>query len=227
MTNILITVTLFLVSLSTCSFAGGKNFIKAKVPPVSVDSWSGFYIGSEVGATHTKGDVVILDPSEFTIKANGGDFGLFAGYNWLQDETLLFGVEIDLLQGTTKKRVDDKLEEHPNGEYELKETLHGAIVSRVGKVIDDKYLAYVTFGASWTRLKVLSNPSTTKSKIAIVPGLTVGSGVEMKFSEALHFRLEYRYNHYKRANFVHQAIGASNIKYKSHMIQLGVSYKFN
>ena len=220
------TLPLLLLSLATLSFGGGKSFTEAKSPPIRVDSWSGLYVGSEVGATHSQGDVVILDPSEFVMKANGGDFGLFTGYNWLQDGTLLLGVEVDLLQGTTKKRVDDRLEEHPNGEYQLKETLHGAIVSRVGKVIDDKYLTYMTFGASWTRLKVLSTPSATKSKIAIVPGLAVGSGVEMKFSEALHFRLEYRYNHYKKANFVHQSIGASNIKYKSHNLHLGASYHY-
>jgi len=216
---------LLLIVLMSASWGGGKNVVKAKVPPISIDSWGGTYLGLQGGAAFTKGDVVILDPSEFTIKPNGAIAGIFIGYNWSLPENLLIGIEADIDALSVKKSVANGVENHP-GIYKVKENYNGSLRLRVGKVFEDKYLPYITLGSVWTRLKVISIPSKTESKITITPGLTVGSGFEMKLTNQLNGRIEYRYNHYKKADFEHEGIGVSNIKYKSHILQVGISYRF-
>ena len=216
---------LLMVCLITPNWAGGKNIIKAKVPPIRVDSWSGVYFGIQGSVVSSKGDVVVLDPSEFTIKPKGGSVGLFLGYNWSLPENTLLGIEADINALSVKKSLSNGLENHP-GIYKLKEGYNGSIRARIGKIIQDKYLPYLTFGTVWTHLKVSSIPSKTKAKIAITPGFTAGSGLEFKVTDRVNARIEYRYNHYKKADFVHEGIGASNIKYKSHILQIGASYNF-
>ncbi len=214
-----------MISLITPNWAGGKNVIKAKVPPIRVDSWSGVYFGLQGGAVASKGDVVILDPSEFTMKPKGSSVGLFLGYNWSLAENTLLGLEADINVLSVKKSLSNGLENHP-GIYRLKEGCNGSLRVRIGKILKDKYLPYLTVGTVWSHLKVSSIPSKTKAKITITPGLTVGSGLEFKVTNRVNARIEYRYNLYKKADFLHEGIGASNIKYKSHMLQIAASYHF-
>ncbi len=214
-----------MISLITPNWAGGKNVIKAKVPPVRVDSWSGVYFGLQGGAVASKGDVVILDPSEFTLKPKGATIGLFVGYNWSLPENTLISLEADINALSINKGLSNGLENHP-GIYKLKESFNGSLRVRIGKILKDKYLPYLTVGTVWSHLKVSSIPSKTKAKITITPGLTVGSGLEFKVTNRVNARIEYRYNFYKKADFLHEGIGASNIKYKSHMLQIAASYHF-
>jgi len=223
----LILSTAAIAAMVTISWAGG-NVVPphVDVPPVVTDNWSGAYAGIQVGGVFGKAtvDIPAYKTSSFDLKPDGVAGGLFAGYNWLGQNGVLFGVEADINGISADKVGDSKYTGHPET-YKVKQYWDASLRLRTGKVIDDKYLPYLTLGVAWTRLGTSYNPSTYGVKKKTVSGFTIGTGVEMKLTNKVNARIQYRYTDYSKANFMHA--GPSSVKYKSHMIQAGVSYKFN
>jgi len=217
------------VLLGFVGYSGGNVVPPPMQPPVVQDDWSGAYAGVQVGAVLGKGDVSIPEyPSNFTLKPNGFAGGLFAGYNWLKEGNFLLGVEADINGiSADKSHLSGYSDRRGKETYKLKEYWDASLRVRFGKVIDDKYLPYITTGVAWTKLgasyKIGNDVSETKKKT--VAGFTIGTGIEMKLTNKVNARIQYRYSNYSKANFMHA--GPSSVKYKSHMIQAGFSYKFN
>ena len=249
MKKILLSVTVA-AALGSTAMAGG-DYVPA-VPVAPMDSWSGPYVGAHVGYIWGDADVTI-DASP-TLHANGLDVdgllgGVFAGYNWRLRDNWLVGVEVGF---NWISNDDEKLfhqEDTPDigygpgwekYYYKVKQDWEASIVGRVGKIVDDTWLPYVLAGATWTKLKgryrsevydpAISNTikkDQSKWGSDTVMGFTLGLGVEYKFNEDLHGRLEYRYNDYQKADLKHGGTWPdSHIDYNSNVITAGIVYKF-
>ncbi|NPA28423.1 MAG: porin family protein [Epsilonproteobacteria bacterium] len=221
--------------------AGGKIVEEAYTPPVPVPTWTGPYIGLKIGYIKGDGDINLkstninttFSPNSFTLKPDGVDGGLYAGYNWESPSGWLFGIEgdFDLMSADEKKSITQT--DYPAGiaaggirntnEYKLKQKWDASLRLRVGKVIDDKWMPYITGGITWARLEATYN-GNKDSKTAT--GWTLGAGVEVKFTNNLFGRIQYRYSDYEKEDFSHGNGITSTVDYKSHSIVAGIHYKF-
>ncbi len=194
---------------STAVVAGGDI---APVAPAPADSWSGFYIGAQAG--YIWGDA---DTGIGSYNVDGFAGGLYAGYNWLLQDGFLVGIEADgnWMSGDDKLTVGSI-----SGTIEQK--WESSLRLRVGKVIDDTWMPYVTGGVAWTKLDY--DFGTGGSGSDTYTGWTVGGGIEYKLTENVHAKLEYRYADYGDKSI--PVAGVGKIDYTSHQVYLGVSYKF-
>jgi outer membrane immunogenic protein len=216
------------VALVTVSWAGGNVQPPQNPPAVVTDSWSGPYVGLQAG--YLTGKATVGDP--FTVKPSGIAGGLFAGYNWLTPDNLLYGVEADI-NGVSADKSKVLTQNYDMGDitvlssatYKFEQNWDASLRLRVGGVVQDKYLIYATGGATWAGVKAsytAGNDTTSEKKT--LSGWTLGAGVEMKVTDNINARLQYRYSSYGKKYF---NLGPSSVKYKTHMIQAGVSYKFD
>jgi outer membrane immunogenic protein len=195
------------------------------VAPAPMDSWSGFYVGIQAGGIWGNADVDIpAYPSSFSLDPDGFVGGFYAGYNWLLDNNLLIGVEVE---GNIISADDEGLSGGGGGEtYKVEQNWDIALLARLGMVIDDTYMPYILGGAAWTQLETSYNPAApgVGSSKDTVNGWTIGAGLEMKLTENLHARVQYRYTDYDTGNFMH--LGPSSVDYDDHRVTVGISYRF-
>ncbi|ADV46928.1 outer membrane protein [Nitratifractor salsuginis] len=209
------------VALSSFAMAGGDI---VPVAPAPADSWSGFYVGLQAGGIWGNADVNIpAYPSNFSLDPDGFGGGVYAGYNWLLENDFLIGLEV---AGNFISADDEGLSGGMGGEkYKVEQNWDAAILLRIGKVIDDTWMPYVTGGVAWTELETSYIPDGGwGSKKDTVNGWTIGAGVEMKLTTNIHARIEYRYTDYDTAQFVHA--GPSNVDYNDNRVMVGISYRF-
>ena len=220
---------------------GGGDYVPA-VTPVTVDEWSGPYIGLQAGYTWGDADVAYVTgyngpptawfpPATYTSDPDPDGFlgGIYAGYNRLLQDNWLIGIEGDWsissaddtaavkdANGNTLSNVTTKVEQNWDASLRL----------RAGKVIGD-YLPYVTAGIAWTDLDVtLDNGTNTYTDSMTFTGWTIGAGLEMKISENLHGRIQYRYTDYgDETGTINNNIPVK-VDYNSHMVTVGLSYRF-
>ena len=187
-------------------------------PPIPVFSWTGFYVGGQVGygfgedhlnngLTHPHGVI------------GGGHIGYnFAGIPGFGLGTggLVFGVEGDV-DGTDYR---DTV-----GTATLKNNIQGSARGRLGFAVD-RALFYATGGAAFAEFKttyaapVFAAPSSTRV------GYTVGGGVEYAITTQWSLRAEYRYSDF--GSFT-DTVGAVANRRRETMqrAQVGFSYKFD
>ena len=252
MKKILLSVTVA-AALGSMAMAGG-DYVPA-VPVAPMDSWSGPYVGAHVGYIWGDADVTIDDwngPGQ-DAHANGLNVdgflgGVFAGYNWRLQDDWLVGVEVGFnWMSNDDEKMFESYDSNPGAPdygyiknyYKVKQDWEASIVGRVGKIMEETYLPYILAGISWTKLEgrykheeqQINGWTTSESNwdSDTVMGFTVGVGVEYKFNENLHARLEYRYNNYQKADLHHQFMGRdldSHIDYNTNVITAGIVYKF-
>ncbi len=206
------------VALSSFAIAGGDI-----APVMPADNWSGFYVGVQMGGIAGNADVSIPSyPSSFGLDPDGVAGGIYAGYNWLLDNDWLIGIEVS---GNFISSDDEGLSGNGTERYRLEQNWDAAILLRIGKVIDDTWMPYITGGAAWTELEA-SYPGTTRgSSKDTISGWTLGAGIEVKLSTNIHARIEYRHSDYGTAHFSNGGV-VSNVDYKDDRIMFGISYRF-
>ena len=230
-----ITVSVLVSSL----YAGGKLVEPQYVPPIPVvtDIWSGSYVGAQLGFIAGKGKVTansltkVLKPSGFTA-------GVFAGYNWHSKDDILFGIEGDINYISAKKSLIYSSRRGAFSTFKpplkidmkLRQYWDASLRARLGKVIDNKYLPYVTAGVAWTRvgLSYPGAPSPFSSvKKKTLTGWTVGAGLEVKVDKNVNVRIQYRYSNYGKETIKHGTLNSTLKDFKTHSIRAGISYSFN
>jgi outer membrane immunogenic protein len=176
-----------------------KAPVYTKAPPIEVFSWTGFYIGANlgVGSARASSNIMTMDTSQTLTGVIGGGQ---VGYNW-QSGRWIFGVELDG-QGSSQ---DDTF----NG------TIGGGAVSqatslpwfmtargRIGYAIAPMWMIYVTGGGAWGEVKsVVTAPavgSTTWDETR--GGWVVGAGIEGAINRQWSWKAEY----------LHVDLGSSN-----------------
>jgi outer membrane immunogenic protein len=261
--------------------------LKAPPPAVVVSSWTGLYIGGELGAqwgdanwtTTCLGLIDVLctwdgqripsrivngqpvlnpfnvdasSPHKFNLLA--ARLGTYVGYNWQFAPNWLVGVEADLgfaWQDGNKQTTAGIVGCAINclgvpGPGIDSTTVHmqwdSALRARLGYLATPDLLLYVAGGAAFQAVGMnlkcgplpanpwcVANRSVTNTDI--LPGWTVGGGVEYKYMRNWVLRGEYRYsefNTFKTVIFPHTGDDTfANTKWRTHIATVGISYLFN
>lgn len=230
---------LAIVALSSLANAGGKLVAPPTVPsiPVVTDIWSGPYVGVQIGGVSSKTDVdIAVYNYKGNYKLSGFSGGVFAGYNILSTNDILFGVEADInyISADKSKTVYrgntnfSFLSVNSTVNYKLRQYWDASLRARIGKVIDNKYLPYITAGAAWTKVGA-SYPGTTVGSVKkkTLSGWTAGAGIEVKINKNLNARIQYRYSDYGDKTFQHSTVTSKLKNFKTHSIRAGLSYTFH
>ena len=222
----------------------GKAPMVAPPPPFS---WSGCYLGGNVGAK--KGSLdgeAVLDPVLFpgapVLVFGGGDsetgfiYGGQAGCQW-QTGALVFGVEGDF-DGTNLERTfvatDFVGPFVPGDAFSLSNDWQASFRGRLGWAFD-RLLIYATGGIAWANFEataaLVGLPIISADKT--LTGWTIGGGGEWAFTPNWSLGLEYRLTQFDREGFGLGAllVGAPpfsvNAELETHEITARLNYRFN
>jgi outer membrane immunogenic protein len=214
--------------------------VYAKAPPIIEPfSWTGFYLGGDVGGAWAKSDGTLTNadgffPVPYSLNPSGVIGGGFLGFNY-QINQLVLGVEgdwqADDLSSTSGPLAPDI------GPYSISTKLdsYGSARARLGYAVDH-WLFFGTGGAafgSWSTSYALtgSAPFVTNST-GIRAGWTAGGGVEYAFTRNWLGRVEYRHTDLGTTSFV---AGSDTVppnaaetgnKVTVDDVRAGVAYKF-
>jgi outer membrane immunogenic protein len=180
----------------------------APIAELPVASWAGPYAGLNLGygfsgRTEEPGN---------TIDTDGFIGSGFAGYNW-QTDNFVFGGEAELGYNGVKGS---------NAGTESKSGLEGSLRARLGYAVTPEILLYGTAGGAGQSLKVTEGGVSDKNTML---GWTAGVGTDIKLTDNVFGRVEYRYTDYGSDDFT-TGSGTRSIDSKDNRITFGVGMKF-
>lgn len=201
--------------------------VKAAMVPVQMFSWTGFYIGGNVGwgwasnsFDYTTGG---FSYGYDVGNANGVFGGLQAGYNFQFANNVVVGAEADLEFadiGQTNLLVGG-----PVGGTLASTSVDnfGTIRGRLGYAMD-RFLPYFTGGAAWANTSF--NAPWGVSSDGTRWGWTIGGGAEYAIANNWTVKAEYLYLDYgnKHVNYLNGDSASSGLTMNT--VKAGVNYKF-
>ncbi len=228
--------------------------VYAPPPPIPVFTWTGFYVGGQVGyefgksnaASTIAGTGALLDAtsankngviggahvgylfSTQSLPVIGSFFGQNGGFGFGTGGVI--GIEGDV-DGTSARA--NSFLPVAGVTDSARENIQGSVRGRLG-VAFDRALFYATGGAAFGSLQnnYFNNAtgafdSRTNTRV----GYTVGGGVEYAFTNNLSARVEYRFTDFGRFtdNLVNSTGGVVNVTHREtdNRVQAGFSYKFD
>lgn len=177
-----------------------------EVPPLN--TWSGPYAGVTLGYGFSGR---ANEPGN-EIRTDGFLGGGFAGYNF-QTDNFVAGVEADLGYGGFSG---------DNAGTEVDGGMNGSLRARLGYAVTPDILPYITAGGAAQSLKVTEGGVSDRNTML---GWTAGVGTDVKITDQVFGRVEYRYSDYGNEDFTTGG-GTREIDAKDHRIQFGIGMKF-
>jgi outer membrane immunogenic protein len=199
----------------------------APLPPAI--SWTGFYIGGNVGGAWSNTDATDQNGRNFFSDTVAGVVGGGQiGYNW-QINNWLIGVEGDF-NGSSQREsgaIIDPLTGAAVADAEAKVQWFATARGRLGYV-NGPWLIYATGGAAWVNFEASVNvpgigsvsDETTRS------GWTVGGGVEWMFLPKWSAKLEYLFIDVGDRTFDDGNGNNMNVKLQENVVRVGLNYHF-
>ncbi|TGQ46652.1 MULTISPECIES: outer membrane protein [unclassified Mesorhizobium] len=181
----------------------------APIAELPVASWAGPYAGLSVGygfSGHAKAEDIGVN-----VGTDGVVGGVFGGYQW-QQENFVYGAEADIGYNGVKGESDD---------IEAKGGFEGSLRARLGYAVTPEILLYGTGGGALKNQKMedhLTGDSDTNTML----GWTAGVGTDIKITDNVFGRVEYRYTDYGSKNFD----GIGDVKSTDNRVTFGVGMKF-
>jgi outer membrane immunogenic protein len=175
-------------------------------PPLN--TWEGPYAGVSVGYGFA-GDT---STATGDFDTDGFVGGVFAGYNF-QSGMFVYGLEGDA--GYSNFTGDD-------GITEAETSFEGSIRARAGVAVTDDVLLYGTAGGAAQRLEI-SDPFGSDDNAML--GWTAGAGVDVKLTEQVFGRLEYRYTDFGSEDF-NTGSGVQSVESSNNRVSIGLGMKF-
>jgi outer membrane immunogenic protein len=190
-----------------------------------VFSWTGFYIGANVG--YSSAQFRYVDPTgtfaNTSLTMPGIFGGIQGGYNW-QMNSLVLGVEADIQANSANKRFPLSA----TTGFRDSVPMFGSLRARAGFAAD-RALFYVTGGLGYATLSTkfydTVTPANNLSASTTRFGYTVGAGIEYAITNNWTVKGEYLYYGFSntRPGFTATDRLTSNI----HTVKLGVNYLFS
>ncbi len=192
-------------------------------PPPPAFSWSGVYIGGQVG--YDWGTSSFHDVAAFpSLSQSGVVGGVHIGYNY-QVSQFVFGLEGDVNGASTR---DSNFSAGLN--YGLRENIDASIRGRVGYAFD-RVLIYATGGGAYGSFHTSYNDGVAFDSFnSGRVGWTVGGGLEYAIDNNWSVRAEYRYTDYGRVTdspVFSDLSGFVAHHIRDNRVQAGFSYKFD
>ena len=207
-----IAVALGLFALSGTAFAADvvseEPPAPAPVAELPVASWAGPYAGISAGYGFS-GHAKVHDGGP-DIKTKGFVGGVFGGYQW-QQENFVYGAEADLGYNGVK---GDSAGVNSKGGFE------GSLRARLGYAVTPEILLYGTGGGALKNQKI-SVPGDSDSNTML--GWTAGVGTDIKITDNVFGRVEYRYTDFGSKSF--DSVG-TKVKESDNRVTFGVGMKF-
>lgn len=180
----------------------------APIAELPVASWAGPYAGVNLGYGFSGR---VKEPGN-SISTDGFLGGAFVGYNYQMDN-LVLGAEGDIGYNGIKG---------DNAGTKAKAGLEGSLRARLGYAISPDILLYGTAGGAAQSLKVTEGGLSDRNTML---GWTAGAGSDIKFTDNVFGRVEYRYTDYGKESFT--TGGATrDVDSRDHRINFGVGMKF-
>jgi len=205
----------------------------AYIPPPPVFTWTGFYIGGQIGYGFGTNSVqpftaAGLLGTPYSYSQNGVVGGAHIGYNY-QVAQFVFGLEGDV-EGTGISR-----NLAPFGTVFSNSTsipIQGSARGRIGFAVD-RALFFATGGAAFASIRdsyfgvlIPGGSTSTLSKSRV--GWTVGGGIEYALTNNWTIRGEYLYTDYGHyTDFPTSTAFSYNHHLTENKVELGFSYKFD
>ncbi|WP_036259442.1 outer membrane protein [Methylocapsa aurea] len=224
------------------------------LPPAPIFTWTGLYIGGQVGYGWGRDSATLFDPgtpdiiipdqgvipgipaTSFPINFNPGGVigGAHLGYN-LQIGQWVAGLEGDVNGTSISQNFGAGF--LTGSTFTTRANVQGSIRLRAG-IAFDRVLLFATGGAAFTGLETsystflgYDNLSRTRA------GWTVGGGIEYAITNNWSIQAEYRYSDFGRyTDYLINSFPApsllfpgANVKhhYTQNQVQIGFSYKFD
>jgi outer membrane immunogenic protein len=221
---------------------------------VTPDLWSGFYLGAQAGymqGTGSDSDLCFSDTGVgsgcfsdaddgFDISDNNMDgvtVGGYVGYNYRIDQVVL-GLEGDAnwdnANGSSSVLGSLNYDTGINWDFSVR--------ARLGLVVDERALLYVTGGPSWVNTDVDTNLGIGVADVANFKsgdestefGWVLGAGAEYAITEHLSMKAEYLHGWYGDADLdlFEFSDGVDNTKYvlkqnlQTNVVRVGLAYHF-
>jgi opacity protein-like surface antigen len=204
-------VIVCLIILNTqVSFAQDKK--------INLKSWEGSYAGLGYSDSKLVDDHIEVRTSTGVANGYTGNISsikkipsIFIGYNWVDEKKLLSGLEFSIEKRNFFKNdfqyfngvVDTTFPTNVKSEgygYSLK--------GRIGEVINDQTLIYVTGGIAIVPIErkfcsiSCSDPARTDTYKRNERGLILGLGLEHKFQGDISLKFDYEHRQYETPDFV-------------------------
>lgn len=180
----------------------------APVAELPVASWAGPYAGLSIG--YGFGGHANLQDYNNNIGTKGFVGGVFGGYNW-QQENFVYGAEADVGYNGVKG---------DNAGQSGKTGIEGSLRARLGYSVSPDILVYGTGGLAAKDQKV---DDGTNSASKGMLGWTAGVGTDIKLTDNVFGRVEYRYTDFGSKDFG-STIG--KVKSSDNRVTFGVGMKF-
>lgn len=177
--------------------------------PEPISSWSGGY----VGVTGGYGFLGRMNNTNAgTIGTSGWMFGGFAGIQG-QSGRFVFGGEADVGYNGAFGQ---------SGGTATRAGIEGSLRGRMGVAASDTVLIYGTAGLAATQARIYDAAGQASGAQL---GYTVGAGTDVKFTEKLFGRVEYRWTD-NFARTYDTGSGAQSVDYNNHRVTVGLGVKF-
>ena len=205
-------VALGLFALSGTAFAADvvseEPPAPAPIADLPVASWAGPYAGLSAG--YGFGGHAKVHDGGPDIKTKGFVGGVFGGYQW-QQENFVYGAEADLGYNGVKG---------DSGGVNSKGGFEGSLRARLGYAVTPEILLYGTGGGALKNQKI-SVPGDSDSNTML--GWTAGVGTDIKITDNVFGRVEYRYTDFGSKSF--DSVG-TKVKESDNRVTFGVGMKF-
>ena len=191
----------------------------ATPPPLPIFSWTGLYMGGQVGYGFGNDTATLTGFAPNGIKPSGVLGGVHIGYVYQTGSSLVVGLEGSVDGSSVSSTSAAFL-----GSYTVKSPIEGSIRGRAGFAVD-RALFYATGGVAFATFN--DSYATGDSASASRAGYTVGGGVEYAISDRWSVRGEYRFSNY--GAFTDALPNASaTVAHKDNQsrAEVGFSYKF-
>lgn len=225
---------LLLASTLLCALSGYALAADAIVeaPPevvvAPVFSWTGGYIGGQVGYLWGDGDAsgTVVGPGAVSagVEPDGWLGGVYVGYNYQFTNNVVLGIDADFAWTGADDESTVFALGLPVGSVESELDWEGAVRARLGYAVD-RFLPYIAGGVAFGRLSgeafndvgvsVGSDDQTNT-------GWTIGAGLEYAFTDNVVGRAEYRYTDFGDFDFVDDI----EADLTTNDVRLGIAYKF-
>ncbi|OBQ60011.1 outer membrane protein [Mesorhizobium erdmanii] len=179
----------------------------APVAELPVASWAGPYAGLNVGygfSGHSNAKDIGVN-----VGTKGFVGSVFGGYQW-QQENFVYGGEAELGYNGVKG---------DNAGIDSKAGFEGSLRARLGYAVTPEILLYGTGGLAGRSLKIDDGVSSDR---ATMVGWTAGLGTDIKLTDNVFGRVEYRYTDFGSKSFDN----VGKVKATDNRVTFGVGMKF-